>query len=176
MPIDSKYLISDEVRELLKDKKATAKKFRLGANYQQVLGFSDDALIGFYDTAYHLMEQQRFEDAADAFFFLTQMGPLVKTFWMGLGHCERLANRIEQAIPAYLMAISTDPGDKECYLECMRGLLMVGKITQSLELLDMGIDYADQHPEEDRARDLRDTCISCKEWIIDNQQGEVKYG
>ena len=123
------------------------------------------------------MEQRKYEQAADAFFFLTQISPLVKTFWMGLGHCERFNSHIERAVPAYLMAVSIEPNDQEAYLECMRGLLALGKVTEALDLLDMAISHADENSGEAWARQLRDTCVSCKEWIIAHREGEeVKYG
>lgn len=167
MPIDSKYLISEQAMNVVRDGKALQEKLNQGETYQQILGFSDDAVLGFYDVAKELMNQQRYGDAADAFFFLTQLAPQVKAFWLGMARSERLNNRLEEAIGLYLCVIAMEEADKSIFMESVRCCLAAGKKEEALQILDVALEYAAEHPESPESKDLHDTSIECKEWILE---------
>src|SRR5438105_2416737 len=49
---------------------------------EEGLGFSLDAMQGFYEAAHKLYEQNRFSEARDSFFFLATVAPQVHEFWL----------------------------------------------------------------------------------------------
>lgn len=165
MQVDRRYLLSREVRESLHDRKSFSSKLAKGQTMQQILKFSDDAMLGFYHAAGRLLDEKKYGDSADAFFFLTQLAPQVTAFWLGLARSERLNNHLDQAIPLYVTAIAIEGGDKEVYLECVRCCLAAGKKEEAIQILDMALTYCDEHPEFSDGQDLHDTSLRCKEWI-----------
>lgn len=174
MNVDDKYLIRTEVLRSLDDHNSVVTKLTCGMTCQQVLGFSDEAILGFYEAAQRLLEKQRYDDAADAFFFLTQMAPAVKAFWIGLGHSERLRGQHESAGVAYMMAIGLDQGDKDSYILAVRTWLDAGNLEKALQVLDVALKYASQRKDDLAARDLEQVALACRDWILVQIGGEAK--
>lgn len=78
---------------------------------QQLLGISDEVLEKYYEAATALLQQKKWDEARDAFLFLTFLNPTIHNFWMGLGISEQWQHRYDSALLAYSMAESTDPQD-----------------------------------------------------------------
>ncbi len=169
MQLDEKYLISLHAMEVIKDGHALQERLDKGQTYQQILEFSDDAILGFYAAAQELLNQKRYGDASDAFFFLSQLAPQVKAFWLGMARSERLNHRIEEAIGLYLCVIAMEEADKSVYMECVRCCLSVGKTEEALQILDMALGYAAEHSDDIASKDLHDASIECKEWILEQK-------
>ena len=174
MDVDAKYLIRPEVLRSLDDHNSVVTKLTCGMTCQQVLGFSDEAILGFYEAAQRLLEKQKYDDAADAFFFLTQMAPAVKAFWIGLGHSERLRGQNEPAAVAYMMAIGLDQGDKDSYILAVRTWLDAGNLDKALQVLDVALQYTSQRKDDLAARELEQVALSCRDWIIGQIESHVK--
>ncbi len=166
MTIDKKFLLSVQVIEMLKNPDALKAKMNEGGSFQQILGFSDDAVVGFYDTAKELMDQKRYGDAGDAFFFLTQLAPQVRAFWLGLARSEKLNGQIERAIPLYVAAIALDQSDKDSYIECVQCCLEADKHDEAVQILELALEYASENPQEPQSKELHDTALECTEWIL----------
>lgn len=172
--LDDMYLISDQVKNELKNPAEFVKKLESTSSFQKALGFSDEALLGFYEAAKSLLEQKRYSDAGNAFFFLSQLAPQVKAFWLGMARSEYLNGNTEQAIPLYVAALAFDDGDKEIYLECVRCCLAAQKYEEAIQVLDMALSYTQKHPDEPHSTDLYDTSLECKNWIISHHRGGVQ--
>lgn len=164
--IDEKYLLSESIKNELKDPKRFGERVRSCPTFQEALGFSNDAVLDFYNVAKNLLEQKRYAEAADAFFFLTQLAPQVKAFWLGMARSERLNNRLDQAIPLYIATIAFDESDQEAYLECVRCCLEAGQNEQAIYVLDIALNYVGRNEDVPGVRELYRTCIECKEWIL----------
>lgn len=76
---------------------------------QAALAVSDEVLERYYQAAAYLLEQRRWEDARDAFKFLTFLNPTVYNFWVGLGCAEQSMGHYDAAIVSYEMAKLTNP-------------------------------------------------------------------
>lgn len=98
------FKISKKVREKLKNKEFLKKELAAGKSAQQILGFSDKAMLKFYEAAHTLLEHQRHKDAANAFLFLATLNPYKPDYWIGLGMALQLLHDYEPAIDAYEMA------------------------------------------------------------------------
>lgn len=86
---------------------------------------SNDAMLDFYQRASELYHAGHLSDAADLFFLLTVLNPLISSFWLGLGITEQCQEQHEPALLAYWMALQTDEEDLQPLLrssECLRAL------------------------------------------------------
>ncbi len=166
MPLNQRYLIDPEYKKGLQDEKWLNSKMGDGRGLKDVLGFSDDAVVGFYEAACTLLEQQRYEDARDAFFFLSHLSPHVGAFWLGQARSEQLNGSPDEAIAYYMAALGLDQANLELYMECVRCCLAAYNFDSALTVLDNAIDYANQHPDNGNSTQLHDAAVEAKEWII----------
>ncbi len=111
--------ISDEINDGDIEKSLKAKTL------QQHFDISNDTLMTFYNCGQSLFKDEKFDDAAGIFRFLTALNPLFGSFWLALGITEQRQGRFDEALCAYSIAIVAD-GDRdflpylhsvECYLE-----------------------------------------------------------
>src|SRR5262249_40935147 len=51
--------------------------FREGKTLRELLGFTEQTMLDFYEAASNLLEEHRYKDALDAFFFLVTIAPNV---------------------------------------------------------------------------------------------------
>lgn len=79
-----------------------------GEIFQEIIGYSEQTMHKFYSAACRLFEKQKYEEASDAFVFLTTMNPLVHYYWLGLGMSEHMLGEYSEALLAYNMAIVID--------------------------------------------------------------------
>lgn len=100
--------ISDEAIQRARDPELLRRYVEEGKTFQEIIGYSDEVMEKFYQAAYSLFQQKRYQDSADAFTFLTTMNPYVHNYWLGLGMSEQLIENYEGAAIAYGMAVMTD--------------------------------------------------------------------
>ncbi len=165
MPVNARYLIKPEVRADLKDHDWYKSQCANGVGLQKMLGFSDDTVMGFYEAACALLQNKRYQDSADAFFFLSHLAPQVKAFWLGQARSERLQQHPNEAIPLYMAALALDQGNEDLYLECVRCCLAANNVEAAHSVLDDAISYASAHTDDTGCKKLHDTCTQGKEWI-----------
>ena len=101
----SEFSIPREALEKLKDPLFVKNQVAEGKTFQEILGFSLATMDKFYGAAHNLYTRQQYEEAADAFVFLTTLNPRVHTYWVGLGMSEQLNEEYDAALMAYSMAI-----------------------------------------------------------------------
>jgi type III secretion system low calcium response chaperone LcrH/SycD len=82
-----------------------------GKTYQDILGFSNEAMQACYDSACSYLHENRLEDAADCFLLLATLNPLVANIWLRLGNCCQALDQNENALEAYSMAMLADAND-----------------------------------------------------------------
>lgn len=94
---------------------------------QQGLGISDHELERYYRAACRLLQKKQYDQASDAFFYLTMMDPHAHSYWLNLGLAEQLRGHYQDAVAAYGMAAISNSSDPiphvyaaECYLEMDR--------------------------------------------------------
>lgn len=81
-----------------------------GMTWKELLGLSDATLQLFYQAAKSLFDCGQHPKAEAAFFFLTTVDYKQYAFWLGLGHAAFHVGNLNQAINAYEMADSCQPG------------------------------------------------------------------
>ncbi len=91
--------------------------------FEENIPLSEDTLQQFYGVGFRLYEHERYEEAGDVFFVISNIDYRRHNVWMLLGLCEKALSRFDQALVAFSMAILTDPQDpwaflysSECYI------------------------------------------------------------
>lgn len=102
------FQISKEALEKMKDPLHVKKQVEEGKTFQEILGYSIETMERFYEAAHSLFQKQQYEEAADAFVFLTTLNPKVHNYWLGLGMSEHMIEEYDSALMAYGMAIITN--------------------------------------------------------------------
>lgn len=102
------FRIPDEAFEKIKDPIHLKKQVDEGKTFQEILGYSFETMEKFYEAAHHLFQKQQYEEASDAFVFLTTLNPNVHNYWLGLGMSEQLIEEYDAALMAYSMAVMTN--------------------------------------------------------------------
>jgi type III secretion system low calcium response chaperone LcrH/SycD len=119
------YKIPKEAIERLKDPEVLKRQMKEGKTFQEIIGYSHDAMEKFYSIAHGLFQRQEYDRAADAFVFLTTLNPYVHNYWLGLGMSEQLNGGFQGALLAYAMAILTNPENPAAHYQsasCYRAL------------------------------------------------------
>jgi type III secretion system low calcium response chaperone LcrH/SycD len=137
-----KFFIPDDVREKLQDSTALAKHIGEGKTFQELLSYSDETMEKFYAVAYRLFQTQRYEEASDAFVFLTTLNPNVHNYWLGLGMSEQLNNQHHAAIIAYSLAIMTNADNPTPYYHSAACYRATGDLESALASLDLALECA----------------------------------
>ncbi|MGA8163516.1 MAG: SycD/LcrH family type III secretion system chaperone [Waddliaceae bacterium] len=102
------YKIPKEALENLKDPEVIRRQMEEGKTFQEIIGYTTEAMEKFYRIARKLFEQQEYRRSADAFIFMTTLNPMVHSYWLGLGMSEHLDGDYQGALLAYAMAILTN--------------------------------------------------------------------
>lgn len=141
------FKLSKKAKEKLKDKALLKKEMAEGKSPQQILGFSDETMAKFYRAAYHLFENRRYREAADAFLFLVTLNSHNHDYWLGLGMSTQLYGDFEAAIDAYEMAAITDVESPVPYFYLAKCLFAIHDRESALQALDLALEYADERGE-----------------------------
>ncbi len=136
-----------EFQNKLRRKKALKKDLSEGKTAQEILGFSNETMARFYRAAYHLFEDKRFADAANAFLFLTTLNPFNHDFWLGLGMATQLCKNFEIAIDAYEMAAICELDNPVSYFYLAKCLYAIHERENALHALDLALEYAQDKDE-----------------------------
>lgn len=114
---------------------------------QQLLDISDEVLERYYAATIQLLEQKRWDEARDAFLFLTFLNPCMHNFWMGLGIAEQWRKQYEAALLAYSMAEITDSQDPAVYANSYQCNLALGKKEEAAHSLKQALDACGENDD-----------------------------
>jgi tetratricopeptide (TPR) repeat protein len=147
----------------------------IGKPLYGMLGFTEETLGDFYEAANSILDQERYEDAADAFFFLVTLAPNVADFWLELGFCFARAQKYDKAIKAYTKGIELAPDRADSYLSCAGTYVRMDDFEQAQNTCDIGLQYAQKHVQEPWARELKGQLVEGKRQL-DDLYTKSKYG
>lgn len=102
------FAIPDEIKERLQDPDVFRQHILEGKSLQEILGFDDGRMELFYKKASALYSENKFQEAREAFTFLTTLNPFVANFWVGLGMAEQRLEEFNGALLAFAMAMMAD--------------------------------------------------------------------
>lgn len=148
------FRIPKEAVERLKDPTALNQMLGEGKTFQEILGYSDDVIDKFYETARRLFEEQRYDEASEAFIFLTTLCPYTYNYWLGLGMSEQLNNEPSSALVAYGMAILTDPHPPISHYHSASCYKTIGDSQAAAASLEWAIACCEGKPEYDNWKSL----------------------
>lgn len=141
------FRISKKVKEKLDNKALLKKELAAGKSAQEIMEFTDESMAKFYAGAYHLFENKRYYDAANAFLFLVTLNPYNHDYWVGLGMTMQMCADFETAINAYEMAIICNLESPVPYFYLAKCLFAIHDRPSALEALNLALEYASEHPE-----------------------------
>ncbi len=116
------------------------------------LALDDERLISFDKAARSLFAERSYEEASDAYFFLSQLFPLEPAFWQGLGMSERKRGRYEKAAQALSMAAVMQPQEPQPPYLLALCLEELGEREEAIKALDCAIATSSQTERAKRTR------------------------
>lgn len=137
------FKLTNKIKAKLKNKNLLKKEFQAGKNAQEIMGFNDKTMAKFYRAAYHLFQEKRYADAANAFLFLVTLCPENHDYWLGFGMSTQLCNDFETAIDAYEMAAICDVENPVPYFFLGKCLFSIHDRESSVQALEMAIEYSE---------------------------------
>jgi type III secretion system low calcium response chaperone LcrH/SycD len=114
---------------------------------QETFGISDAVLTRYYQVATHLIEEKKWDDARDAFLFLTFLNSMVHNFWIGLGAVEQSTHNYEKALSVYMMAELIDPENPVAYANSFQCSIAIGEIDYAERCWKKAFDCCGDKPE-----------------------------
>ena len=138
--------IPEEAFERVRDPEMLKRYMNGGKTFQEILGYSEGAMVGFYASAKNLFEQQRYDEAIDAFTFLSTLNPHVPAYWMGLGMSEQLLGLHEKALIAYKMLAVLQPGNPVLHYHTASCHHALKDKQKTIAALETAIETADEDP------------------------------
>ena len=118
-----------------------------GRTLQDMAGISDATLEKLYQAAKLLFEQKRYQEAADAFGFLTMLNGDRYPFWLALGNSEYNLNNYDAALFAYAFACRTNPDDHLCHIFSSRCYEALGDPDNAKNALELAIYAIGDNPD-----------------------------
>jgi len=147
------YFIPKEALEKLKDPEVIRRQVKEGKTFQEIIGYKQDSMEKFYNTAHQLFQKQEYQKAADAFVFLTTLNPYVHNYWLGLGMSEQLTENYQGALLAYAMAILTDVENPITHYQSGNCYRALNEETNAIQSYDMAIRCAADSPEHENIKE-----------------------
>ena len=143
----NEFKLSKKSKLILNNKELLKKELASGKSAQEIVGFSNETMAKFYKVAYHLFENHRYSDAADAFFFLVTLNHYNHDYWLGLGMSSQLCGKFDAAIDAYEMAAICEIENPVPYFYLAKCLYAMHERENALQALNLAISYAGDLPE-----------------------------
>jgi len=159
----SLFPLSAEVREILQNEGFLKDSLATGKNGYEIVGWSELEQAELYGAAYGLFKDERFQEAADAFFFLVAMNPNHPEFWLGLGMALQKLGDYEQAVDAYEVSATCKLDNPVPYFYLAKCFFAIHERDSALEALNLAIEYSGEIPEYG---DLKKEAIAAKTLLL----------
>lgn len=116
---------------------------------QKRLNVSDEVLSDYYTAATQILNDQNWQDAQDAFLFLTFLNPSYVNFWLGLGISFQSQQEYEAALMAYLNAEAISGGNPSLYINAFQCHMALGNENEANEYYEKTVEACKDKPEYD---------------------------
>jgi len=113
-----------------------------GKPLYEAFGLTAQAMTILYSAAYHLVEQDKDEEARRGFCLLLALSPHIADFWVGYAVCLIRLRRIEEAIDGLERALSLDPNSTDALLLLCRALVEGNRRSEAEARLNEKLDIA----------------------------------
>lgn len=155
-----KFEIPDEAVKRLSDPNLIQEQIRAGKTFQEIIGYTSDQMVEFYEGAYNLFHLQEYEKSADAFVFLTTLNPYVHNYWLGLGMSEQLNEHHHAALLAYSMAILTDTNTPIPHYHSAKCYIEIDEKDNAIRSLETAKTLSSISPKYDNLKDTIDAVLN----------------
>jgi type III secretion system low calcium response chaperone LcrH/SycD len=147
MTLRDEFFLSPKIKEKLKNLDLIKKEIVDGKTFQEIIEFSESTMAKFYQSAYKLFQNKKYNDAANAFLFLVTLNPHRHDYWLGLGMASQMCHDYEAAIDAYEMAAICEINNPVPYFYLAKCLFAIHEHESSLQALDLAIECAGNEEE-----------------------------
>jgi len=147
------FYIPKEALEKLKDPEVIRRQVKEGKTFQEILGYKQETMDKFYNTAHLLFQKQEYQKAADSFIFLTTLNPYVHNYWLGLGMSEQLNDSYQGALLAYAMAILTNVENPITHYQSGNCYRALNDNTNAIQSYEMAISCAADISEHENIKE-----------------------
>lgn len=152
----AEYRLTPEIQERLCSGEWIAKQAAAGRTLKEIVGYSSQVMEGFYRAARGLLEDERFEDAGDAFTFLVTVDPLTYGHWLGLGMAEQAQGHFVEALNAHSMAVLVAFEEPAGHYYAGKCFYSLNQLRQALASFELAYALAANHPKYEKIRALAD--------------------
>jgi tetratricopeptide (TPR) repeat protein len=128
---------------------------------QNSLGIEESDLSKAHDLAIDLFNDERYEEAADAFFCLSNIAPDIPELLMSLAHAEFHAKHFESAATCYGIAFVANPTDPQPLIYAAASLIQLGNKDEALVYLDEATEVINSQ----EIKDLDETVMKMRQSI-----------
>jgi tetratricopeptide (TPR) repeat protein len=161
--------------QLFDDPAASLSFFAEGKALHELLGFTGESMVEFYEAACHLFEEHRYQDAVVGFFFLVTIAPEVAEYWLDLGYAYAQQDQYQAAIECYVCAMKLEPQRVDAYLACAGTYIRMQDFEQAEIACDIGLKVALPNRGEPWAEELGTLLEEAKQQI-EELFNKSKYG
>ena len=160
-----KYRIKESSQKVLDSPHELFLFLAEGKMLYELFGFTTEVMLDFYQAAISLLNDDRFEDAHDAFFFLASIAPRVSEFWRGLAFSCMQLSRFDEACENCQKAIESDPQGVESYLTAVRIFCSMQDYERAHSFINETISYAKKFQGVTWAEDLSRAMIESRDFV-----------
>ena len=164
------FIIDEEAIARISDEEVLLNHLEEGKPLQELFGFTNEVTAEFYEAAKNILEQKRFEDAINAFVFLTTINPYMSDFWVGLGMAHQQNNQHDEALFSYSVAFNLDGRQIFPYVLAAQCCMEVKDFERALEVVDSAVLYAEVHNDEQGSRQLKEDAVAAREYVRQQQR------
>ena len=128
------------------DLNAISNELKAGKTMQEILGFSDETLVRYYEAARNILDEGRFSDAIDSFYFLTVLNPYLAYLWQGLALSYQSNHEYKQALSAYTVVTHLEGKKIFPYMMAVQCCIEMKEFDRAQEILARALQYAKRPP------------------------------
>ena len=139
-----------------------------GGTLKDVRGMSDKDMEAIYTLGHGFYNSGKYEDALNAFKFLTFYDHLEKRWWMGLGATRQMMEDFEGAVMAYSYTAMLNVEDPLPHLHAAECLLALEKYEEADSALSATVHWAGDQPEHVETKARAETMLQ----IVQSKQKE----
>ena len=145
--MEEEFQIPEDAMERLRDPEVIKTYIAEGKTFQEILGYDNEIMEKFYQGACRLFENRRYDEASDAFVFLTTLNPYVHNFWLALGMAEQSREEFSAALVAYGMAGINDPSNPVSLWHTAHCHYLMSEPRQAREMLERLLNVCEGREE-----------------------------
>lgn len=131
------FLLTQDKLDKIKDSPLFRKNLQEGKMYQQQMDYTDEQMVELYELALQLFQEHKFSEAADSFFFLATLNPLITSYWIAAACALEQMHRTQEACQIYRIAIMVDPFNLDNWKRAFSCCLLADHVSEKEDLIEM---------------------------------------